>query len=148
MIRRLRPEMFGDRLRHVDGCGTASHIWVNGQLIRFPPRDVTPPTLPSRKELVLTGYREVTLPNGKLHRIKQYRRIPPVGEAAAGPLVRTVLASIKPEHVAEMTYSDCFDTKIAKLYTNNAVFVVLKYGFVYDLDRGSIPYRPESAPPR
>jgi hypothetical protein len=149
VLRDLRPQMFGDRLRHVSGCGTASHIWVNGEHITFPPLNVTLPDLPraGQGKFVQTGTVDRMMPNGKMGKVRVFTRIPPLGEAAAMPLVRAVLAGINPDHVAEMTYSDCFDTTFAKLFTNNAIFVVLKFGYEYDWDRGSVPAGSKPVPP-
>jgi hypothetical protein len=137
VVRWLRPEMFGYRTRGVDGytpgaCGVANVIWVNGRRIVFAPQGITLEKLwrPSRPASVNT--------RGPGGRPSVRRSMPPSGEAAASDMVRAVLSSIRPEHIAEMTYTECFDTTFRKLHTNNAIFVVLKSGVVYDDNRGSI----------
>ena len=42
-----------------------------------------------------------------------------------------VLCDIQPEHVAQMTYVDDYDTTIGKIGSNNALFIVLKPGIAY-----------------
>jgi hypothetical protein len=49
----------------------------------------------------------------------------------------SVLSEIAPEHIAEIHYHDCFDTSMAAVGNNNAIFVVLKPGVVYEQDVGS-----------
>lgn len=66
-----------------------------------------------------------------------YRRL--TGDAVLlGPLLATVLASIKPEHVQEIEYHPCTDV-IADAPTNstNAIFVTLKTGIGYEAGVGS-----------
>ena len=43
-----------------------------------------------------------------------------------------VLSEIKPEHIAEMTYLDEWDTSIDKLGAQGGLFVVLKPGIGYE----------------
>jgi hypothetical protein len=51
--------------------------------------------------------------------------------------VITVLASIHPEHIAEMTYHDCADMSLGKIGGESAMFVVLKPGIGFEVGRGS-----------
>ena len=58
--------------------------------------------------------------------------------SAVSSEVWLILASIKPEHIAEMTYEDCFSTKVTgHTHTSQALFVVLKPGVGYDASVGS-----------
>jgi hypothetical protein len=59
------------------------------------------------------------------------------------PGTMTVLSEISPEHIAEMTYVDAFDTTIGKIGSQNALFIVLKPGIDYDPGHGSF-VAPES----
>jgi hypothetical protein len=65
------------------------------------------------------------------------------------PGTMTVLSEIKPEHIAEMTYVDEFDTSIGKIGAQGGLFIVLKDGVVYEPGKES--YLPEvpvkAAPP-
>jgi hypothetical protein len=49
----------------------------------------------------------------------------------------TVLEQIRPEHVEQMTYKDCWDTSIRGLYTQTALFIVLKAGIRYERGIGT-----------
>ena len=140
VIRQLRPDMFGDRLRFVPGCGGAAHVWVNGRRIVFPPDSVKLPPLP-RTVSRTNRYVSIRAPDGTQRRVLVVGSRP-VGERAAKDDVRKVLASIPPDHIAEMSYLDCFATTITKLFTNNAIFVVLKPGYEWDDLRGSVPSPP------
>ena len=51
--------------------------------------------------------------------------------------VIATLRTIHPEHVAEISYADCFDTSVEKPHAQNAVFVVLKPGVDFAAGRGS-----------
>lgn len=108
VVKRLRPDMLTSR----GGCPTgAQEIWVNGKHIRLP--------------------------------------LPPIGMTAAMARVGvpsrarftyaavSVLSEIAPEHIQEITYRDCFDTSLSQVGTQNAIFVVLKPGIVYQQDVGS-----------
>jgi hypothetical protein len=135
VVRKLRPGMFGDRLAGMQGCGVAAYIYVNGRRIWDPPqavdvRRLPPPRASSRSSRGGLPPR-TTDPRGM-------RPATPTGEAAATEDVRRVLAGIKPEHIAEMTYLDCFDTSVPGLRSNNAIYVVLKFGIEYDERRGSV----------
>ena len=57
------------------------------------------------------------------------------------PGTMTVLSEIKPEHIAEMTYVDEFDTSIPKIGAQGGLFIVLKDGVVYEPGKES--YLPE-----
>jgi len=48
-----------------------------------------------------------------------------------------ILHGIKPEHVAEMHYLDCYDTWMPDVNGRNALYIVLKPGIAYDFARGS-----------
>ena len=47
------------------------------------------------------------------------------------------LKEILPEHIAQITFTDCFDISVPRPGGQNAVFIVLKPGVGYDLGRGS-----------
>ena len=108
VIKRLAPDMLTSR----GGCATgAQEVWVNGRRIRLP--------------------------------------LPPIGMAAARARVGvpfrarfsyvpvSVLSDIAPEHIEEITYHDCFDTSMAAVGSDNAIFVTLKPGVAYVQDVGS-----------
>jgi hypothetical protein len=88
-------------------CQPDSEIWVNGRRI--------PWQLVSRNEGAVARNKTLGLPWW----------------------VVSVLASIRPEHIDEMSYHDCLDMSVGKLGSNRAIFVVLKPGIGYDPSRGS-----------
>jgi hypothetical protein len=52
-------------------------------------------------------------------------------------MAAAILAMIKPEHIAEMTYNDCFEKSVKINRGANAVFIVLKPGIGYSMEDGS-----------
>jgi hypothetical protein len=94
------------------GCATGvQEIWVNGKHIRLP---LLPTGMAAAREMV---------------------GVPPHARFAYAPV--TVLSEIAPEHIESITYKDCFDHSMAVVGTQNAIFVVLKPGVVYQQDVGS-----------
>ena len=49
----------------------------------------------------------------------------------------SVMSDIAPEHIAEIHYHDCFDHSMAAVGNNNAIFITLKPGVIYQQDVGS-----------
>jgi hypothetical protein len=94
------------------GCNTgAQEVWVNGKRIRLP--------------LYPTG----------LAAARAFVGVPPHARFSYVPV--SVLSEIAPEHIAEIHYHDCFDTSMAAVGNNNAIFVILKPGVYYQQDVGS-----------
>jgi hypothetical protein len=60
-----------------------------------------------------------------------------MGDARVSVDVQSVLASIHPEHIGEMTFHDCDDFSMRGASTRNALFVVLKPGVAYSPGLGS-----------
>lgn len=113
VLKRLRPDMLTSR----GGCDTgAQEIWVNGKRIRLP----LPPTGMARAT-ALVG-------------------VPRRARFTYTPV--SVLSEIEPEHIESITYHDCFDHTMAAVGSNNAVFVVLKPGVVYQVNVGSFVVEP------
>ncbi|BAH39967.1 MAG TPA: hypothetical protein DGD08_12540 [Gemmatimonas aurantiaca] len=82
-------------------CGTVQEVWVNGTRV---PKDLMPdPRQVGRKVL------------GR----------------SVSPAVLTILESIKPEHIAEMSYIDCFGGTVQKVGSEDAVYIVLKPDIEY-----------------
>lgn len=108
IVKKLRPVMLTSR----GGCATgALEVWVNGKRIRLP--------------LFPTGLTAARARVG----------VPPGARFSYVPV--SVLSEIAPEHIAEMHYHDCFDHSMAAVGNNNAIFVVLKPGVIYQENVGS-----------
>jgi hypothetical protein len=95
----------------------ATNVWVNGRRIRLAIPDAM---AVARQHGVLAGLSQASM---------------------------TVLSQIKPEHIAEMTYVDEWDTTIDKLGAQGGLFVVLKPGVAYEPGRESyvLPSDPSPA---
>jgi len=89
-------------------CPPVQDVWVNGERQQFVP---TNPTAARR----LTG-----------------------DAVLIGPLISTVLASIRPEHIQEIAYHPCTDViEGTPVHSTNAIFVTLKSGIGFDPVVGS-----------
>jgi hypothetical protein len=107
IIKKMRPDMAGDRAPCVDD---KVNLWVNGQRIRLVPPN------------------EMAIAREHVSRQQAVRGIYDVMFA---------LYDIRPEHIAEMHFHDCFDTSVPDVGGSNALFVVLKQGVVYTPGEGS-----------
>jgi hypothetical protein len=108
LIKRMRPDMLTSR----GGCATgAQEVWVNGKRIRLP--------------LYPTGMAAARARVG----------VPPRARFSYVPV--SVMSDIAPEHIQEINYHDCFDTSMAAVGNNNAIFIVLKPGVEYKENVGS-----------
>jgi hypothetical protein len=104
-----------DKWHQYGYCGPIQEIFVNGTLVRAVMMDPAP-------RMKLTG------PGLFIHR-----------RAA------TILASIKPEHIAEMSYTECTEsTPGIPIRGSNAIYVVLKDGIAYTPSNGSFVTEPHS----
>ena len=108
VVKRLAPDMLTSR----GGCATgAQDVWVNGKRIRLPLR---PTGMAAARARVGVPFRA------------RFSYVPV-----------SVLSDIAPEHIEEITYHDCFDTSLAAVGSDNAIFVTLKPGVAYVQDVGS-----------
>jgi hypothetical protein len=108
VVKRMRPDMLTSR----GGCASgAVEAWVNGKRMRLP---LTPTGMAAANALVGAPAR-----------------------TRVGYVPISILSDIAPEHIAEINYHDCFDTSMAAVGNNNAIFVVLKPGVVYQMNVGS-----------
>jgi hypothetical protein len=85
----------------------ATNVWVNGRRLRIAPLNEM---AVARQHGVLAGL---------------------------SPATMSVLSEIKPEHIAEMTYLDEFDTSVDKIGAQGGLFIVLKPGVAYEPGRES-----------
>jgi len=108
VVKKLRPVMLTSR----GGCATgAREAWVNGKRIRLP---LYPTGLAAQRAFV---------------------GAPPRSRVSYVPI--SVLSEIAPEHIAEIHYHDCFDHSMAAVGSNDAIFIVLKPGVIYQPGVGS-----------
>ena len=122
ILRKLKPDMLLGR----SGQCALSNVWVNGKrIIDFTPnpmaearRPSAPPPVRSQK-----GVRDPNLASKLL---------------AVPVSPWNILATIKPEHISEITYADCFDTTVPKVGAQAAAFVVLKTGVRFVPGLGSM----------
>lgn len=125
ILRKLRPRIaYGVR----GVCPGVQQVWINGQWI--------PPETVVLNDMVMFGEPTVSakvtphLANGSS---------PPESRAAT----MSLLASIHPEHVAQMTFRDCKDDAIAGLHSTSALFIVLKNGIAFDPGKGTYVVKPD-----
>jgi hypothetical protein len=119
VVKRLRPDMLTSR----GGCSTgAMEAWVNGKRMRLPLE-----------------------PQGMVA-ARMRAGVPSRARFSYVPV--SILSEIAPEHIQEIVYHDCFDTSMAAVGHNNAIFVVLKPGVMYKMNVGSFvaPQAPPTKP--
>jgi len=149
VLLKLRPDMLWGRIgprdaTSYDPCWIRD-VWVNGVRIVDPPIS----------EMAIARKPEAPPP------LPPVRRGPSAPSAAAQPhqapadplthvplTVWSVLMSIKPEHIEEVNYVDCFDFSMPDPHARNAVFVILKPGVRFTPGIGSYvePTRMAAAP--
>ncbi len=127
VLAKIRPEMMGN-----SDCALAN-VWVNGQRVIYPPpnemalaRRGHPPAPPPPPTLVFQG-------DGSSGRAMPAS---PAQRVAEDPW--SALAAIKPEHILEINYIDCYIyDPVHKKGSDDAVYIALKPGIGYDPGRGS-----------
>ena len=117
VLSKLRPDIIYSR---VPGCG-ARYVWVNGRRITYPPID---PALAARARMQRQAARATP-------------HIGPTGMATVNLTIQSVMASIHPEHIAEVTFADCNDTTVDAVKGSSAIFVALKPGVAFEPGIGS-----------
>lgn len=119
VLTKLKPDILSGRM---PGCGVQS-VWVNGKRIFNVLLDEMAvarlPRSPSRVRA--SGRRAVTAGSG----------------GSVIDTIATIMTSIKPEHIAEMNYLDCFDNSMPGLHASSALYVVLKEGIGFEPGVGS-----------
>jgi hypothetical protein len=120
---KLRPDMIHGRIGKGNNC-SIEHIWVNGIAIykSFPAaraggRASEPPYIVS---------------DMARERVKSNR-----SAAAIGAARLTMLEGIRPEHIDQISYKDCFDRSMPGNFAKNALYIVLKPGIRYERGIGS-----------
>lgn len=106
----LRPYM----LTSIGGrrvCGLVEEVWING--LRIPQNFPADPMMENR---ILPGVNP---------------------RQPVAPQVLSILSSVRPEHIQEMSYIDCFGGPVNAIGSRNAVFIVLKEGIEYRWPAGT-----------
>lgn len=117
VLSKLRPDIIYSR---VPGCA-ARYVWVNGRRITYPPID-----------------QALAIKQSQRRRASAIlKHIGPTGMATVNLTIQSVMASIHPEHIAEVTFADCKDTTVEAVKGNSAVFVTLKPGIGFEPGIGS-----------
>ena len=128
ILTKLRPDMMMNPTPgSMDRCAVDA-IWVNGAHITLPPRDTA---LAVRRAMKVHGAGFAS-PDPRWG-----PALAVMGDARVSVDVQSVLASIHPEHIGEITFHDCNDVSMPGVATRNALFVVLKPGVAYSPGIGS-----------
>ena len=94
------------------GCDSGvREVWVNGKRIRLP--------------LLPTG---MVLARARVG-------VPPRARFSLAAV--SIMSEISPEHIQEINYHDCFDASMAAVGNNDAIFVSLKPGVMYQENVGT-----------
>jgi hypothetical protein len=120
VVTKLRPDMiYPPQPKGMDPCGLF-YVWVNGKRVVS---TIPDPFIAARTRQQRSAAKATPRLGG--------------GLGAVSVNVQTVLSSIHPEHVEEMTYSDCDDFTVNANFARNAVFVTLKPGVGFEPNVGS-----------
>jgi hypothetical protein len=120
IVTKLRPDIASGR----GFCAGVQDVWVDGRWI--PPELV----VPNEMAIARLGPRTDVTPHLNARR----------GRTPVRDIVVSILSSIKPQDIAEMTFRDCTDDPLPQRHTESALFIVLKPGVAFDPVKGS--YRP------
>ena len=145
-IFKLRPDMMTSRggavacaVPYTQRDGWIESVWINGVRVALP---VVDSAYVKGREHALGIGSAPPRPNPRLLRSGSRGQmrgpLPPAFTAFSHiDTVLSILQSIKPEHIAEITYHDCFDMSIGKNHSDMAMFIVLKPGIGYENGGGS-----------
>jgi hypothetical protein len=130
ILAKLRPEMLGDAWK----CPDPPAMTSSGPLA-FASSTGGMPRRPMGMQPMKVQRRV-----GTEHAIVQFlwingQRVSVGGVPAMSP--ESLLVQVHPEHVAEMTYTGCYDSSVPLAGGRNALFVILKPGYVFDYNDGT-----------
>ena len=126
VVTKLRPDMIKPPGAGIyTSCGLW-YIWINGKRIVFPPVN---PALAQTTRINRAAVART--------RQRSNSALSVSGASAINLSVQSVLHSIKPEHIEEMKYVDCWDTELKMARAQGGLFVVLKEGIGFRSGRGS-----------
>jgi hypothetical protein len=136
VVERLRPDMVSG----LGGCSGLKYVFVNGERIEVGPAaaiDAARARTPNIKSLVSGGSSggtdghanpaKVAALKNAINQLKHRVSIEPA----------SVLLAVKPEHIADMLYNDCFARTGQVSHGENALFIRLKPGVGYSPAVGS-----------
>ena len=125
IIEKLRPDMVWGRAGPGGPCGKISSVFVNGRRILQSP---TAGTMAASRRALAPGDARRRTSAGRTMVLDKYK---------VTGMPAEILSVIRPEHIAEMTYNDCFEKSVRVNRGDNAAFVILKPGVGYDNEEGS-----------
>ena len=131
---KLRPDMIYSRGGR-DACPSVSNIWINGVAVY---RDFSPvpvPRVSARNRATQPPPTPAPYPISEMARSRASVANSPAAGIGAARL--TVLEQVRPEHIEQITYKDCFDASMKGNFTKNALYIVLKPGIRYERGIGS-----------
>ena len=136
ILMKLRPDMIYSRGGR-DACESISNIWVNGVAVyrEFTPVAAPRMSSPSRRPALPAS--PIAQPPYPISEMARDRVKSNPNAAAIGAARLTLLEGIKPEHIEQITYKDCYDTSMRGNFTKNALFIVLKPGIRYERGIGT-----------
>jgi hypothetical protein len=119
-----------------DHDGSIESVWVNGRRVVLP---VVDSVYVAQRKPALGIAAAQPRPNPHLtpSALAPPPRRPAFTQFTHIDTVLSILRSIKAEHIAEITYHDCFDASLGKAHSEMAMFIALKPGIGYDESRGS-----------
>ena len=126
VVSKLRPDMINPPGQGIYTRCAMDYVWINGKRIVFPPID---PTLAATTRLNRRAARSTRQRSGSAIAVR--------GPSAINLSVQSVLHSIKPEHIEEMKFVDCWDTELKMARAQGGLFVVLKEGVGFQAGKGS-----------
>lgn len=139
---KLRPDMMNSRggykaceVYYTARTGWIESVWVNGQRVTLAPVDSV---FARSREIAYGLGPKPPRPNPRITPSRAPKPLPPAfTEFSHMDTVLSILHLIKPEHIAEVTYHDCFDQSVGKNNSDLAMFIALKPGTGFDVGRGS-----------
>jgi len=139
---KLRPDMMNSRggakaceVPYTDRTGWIESVWVNGRRVTLAMVDEQF-AADQKRRLGISA--PAPRPNPRLS--PNPRRVGPPPQSPPPTHLDTVLSIlhlIRPEHISEISYRDCFDASAGKNNSDLAMFITLKPGVGFDQGRGS-----------
>ncbi|HEY4129024.1 MAG TPA: carboxypeptidase-like regulatory domain-containing protein [Gemmatimonadaceae bacterium] len=142
-ILKLRPEMLASRAGW-RVCGYIESVWVNGVRVMLAPVD---PVAVARRPafgLPMASSAPTRRRNAPRSGTTSGNTTRPPDPAPVDTVL-SILASIHPEHIAEVSFQDCLDNTVALNHSNMAMFISLKPGIAFEPGIGTYVLDPTKA---